>query len=72
MHRNADSKQRRICFNERGCSLMDALIFVLILATLMAMWRGKRRLAGLLFAVSLVAVWMLFKHHATDALPINL
>ena len=51
---------------------MDALIFLLILATLVAMWRGKRRLAGALFAVSLVAVWMLFKHHATDTLPINL
>ncbi|MFM1866744.1 MAG: hypothetical protein RL591_152 [Planctomycetota bacterium] len=51
---------------------MDALIFLLILATLIAMWRGKRRAAGVLFAVSLVAVWMLFRHHATDTLPIIL
>jgi uncharacterized membrane protein len=51
---------------------MDALIFLLILATLVAMWRDRRRLAGVLFALSLVAVWMLFRHHATDTLPINL
>ncbi|MFM7260800.1 MAG: DUF5993 family protein [bacterium] len=51
---------------------MDALIFLLILATLIAMWRGKHRVAGVLFALSLVAVWMLFTHHATDTLPINL
>jgi len=51
---------------------MDAIIFLMILAALIAMWRGKRRTAGVLFALSLVAVWMLFKHHATDTLPINL
>ncbi|MCE2883351.1 MAG: DUF5993 family protein [Planctomycetaceae bacterium] len=51
---------------------MDALIFLLILATLVAMWRGKRRLAGMLFAVALVAVVLLFRHHATDTLPISL
>jgi len=51
---------------------MDVLIFALILATLVAMWRGKHRVAGVLFTLSLVAVWMLFKHRATDTLPINL
>lgn len=51
---------------------MDTLIFFLILAALVAMWRGKHRAAGMLFALALVAVVLLFRHHATDTLPISL
>ena len=51
---------------------MDALIFLLILATLVAMWRGRHRLATALFLLSIAAVALLFRHHATDVLPISL
>ncbi|MCE2882913.1 MAG: DUF5993 family protein [Planctomycetaceae bacterium] len=51
---------------------MDTLIFLLILATLAAMWRGKQRLAVALFLASMLAVGLLFRHHATDALAISL
>lgn len=51
---------------------MDTLIFILILATLVAMWRGRQRLATVLFLLSLLAAALLFKHHATDVLPISL
>jgi fatty acid desaturase len=51
---------------------MDALIFLLLLATLVAMWRGRKRLAAVLFVVSAVSILFLFLHHATDRLPISL
>lgn len=51
---------------------MDTLIFLLILATLVAMWRGKTRAATVLFVLSLLATALLFRHHATDALAISL
>jgi hypothetical protein len=51
---------------------MDALIFLLLLATLVAMWRGRRRLAAVLSVASAVSILLLFLHHATDRLPISL
>jgi hypothetical protein len=51
---------------------MDTVIFLLILVAFIAMWRGKHRAAGVLFALALVAVVLLFRHHATDTLPISL
>jgi hypothetical protein len=51
---------------------MDTLIFILIFAVFVAMWRGKRAAAGLLLALAFIAVALLFKHHATDALAISL
>ena len=51
---------------------MDTLIFLLILATLIAQWRGRHRLAGVLFAASCLSTALLFWHHATDALGLSL
>lgn len=51
---------------------MDTIIFILIFAAFVAMWRGRRAAAGLLLVLAFVAVLLLFKHHATDALAISL
>jgi hypothetical protein len=50
---------------------MDTIIFVLILATLIALWTGRRRLGLALFAVSLVATLLLFNHHVTSSLALQ-
>lgn len=49
---------------------MDTLIFLLILANFLAVWAGRRKLALVLFSVSLLAILLLFNHHVTD--PLNL
>ncbi|MGA0420809.1 MAG: DUF5993 family protein, partial [Phycisphaerales bacterium] len=51
---------------------MAALIFVLLTAMLVAMWKGKDGLATILFLISLVAVALLFNHHVTDSLGLSL
>jgi hypothetical protein len=51
---------------------MDTLIFLLIVLTFVAMWRGKHRASGVLFVLALVAMLLIFRHHATDTLPISL
>lgn len=51
---------------------MAAAIFLLMLAMLVAMWRGRTGLATLLFLLSLIAVALLFDHHVTDALGLSL
>jgi hypothetical protein len=50
---------------------MDSLIFLLIFATLIALVRGYRKTALTLFALSLAATLLLFRHHATDPLPLS-
>ena len=51
---------------------MAAIIFLLILGSLIAMWSGRTKLATVLFFVSLLAVALLFNHHVTDALGLSL
>jgi hypothetical protein len=51
--------------------LLDTIIFVLILATFLAMRAGCRWLALLLFLVSLTATLLIFRHHVTSELPLN-
>jgi hypothetical protein len=50
---------------------VDTIIFLLILATLVALWTGRRRLGLALFVVSLAATLMLFNHHATSTLSLS-
>ena len=51
---------------------MDTIIFGLILATGVTAVRSRSRTRLLvLFAISLVAVLVLFRVHATDALDVN-
>jgi len=50
---------------------MDTIIFIAIFATFLAMSRRQRWLALGLFFVCLIAVLMLFYHHATSQLPLN-
>jgi Family of unknown function (DUF5993) len=50
---------------------MDTIIFLLILATHIALWTGRRRLGLALFIVSLAATLLLFNHHATSTLPLS-
>ncbi len=51
---------------------MDTLIFLLILSMILAMLKGRQRLAWYLFVASFLATALLFSHHATDALGISL
>jgi hypothetical protein len=51
---------------------MDTLIFLLILFTLYTMWKGPKRRAWILLAISFIASAMLFWHHVTAVLPISL
>jgi len=51
---------------------MDTIIFILLCSCFVAMWRGRRKAAGLLLVLTFVAVILLFNHHATDALEISL
>ena len=51
---------------------MVTLIFLLIFATLLAMIKGRRRLACWLFVASFLATALLFWHHATETLEISL
>jgi hypothetical protein len=50
---------------------LDTLIFLLILATFLAMVTGRRGISLLFFVASLAAVLLLFNHHATSRLPLN-
>lgn len=50
---------------------MDTIIFVLILVSFVAFWVGRHRLGLVLFAVSLVAMLLLFNHHVTSTLPLS-
>jgi len=50
---------------------MDTIIFLLILAALLALWAGRGRLGLALFVVSLVATLLLFNYHVTSALPLS-
>jgi hypothetical protein len=52
--------------------MVAASIFTLMLILLGAIRRGKPRVAVVVFFVTFVAVALLFKHHATDALNISL
>ena len=52
--------------------MIAAAIFTLMLLLVIAVYRGKSRIAMLLFFMALVGVALLFKHHATDALNISL
>ncbi len=47
-----------------------AAAFILVSATMIAAWRGSRRLALSLFATSLAALVLIYAHHATDTLPL--
>lgn len=50
---------------------MDALLCLLILATLWSLRRDSRPLFLTLFAVSLVAVLLWFRYHVSDPLALN-
>lgn len=50
---------------------MDTIIFLLIFATLLAMWTTRRWLVRLFFFAALTATMLLFWFHVTDGLPLN-
>ena len=50
---------------------MDALLCLLIFATLWSLRRDSRPLFLALFAVSLVAVLLWFRYHVSDPLELN-
>jgi hypothetical protein len=50
---------------------MDALLCVLIFATLWSLRRDSRPLFLALFAASLVAVLLWFRYHVSDPLALN-
>jgi hypothetical protein len=50
---------------------MDTIIFLLILATFLALWTGRRRLGLTLFITSLAATLLLYNHHATSTLALS-
>ncbi len=52
--------------------MVASLIFMLLLATAMSGLQDRRGLTMLLFFASWVAIALLFAHHATDPLGINL
>jgi hypothetical protein len=46
-------------------------LFLGLTIVMLAAWRGARRLALTLFAVSLIASIATYLHHATDALKLS-
>ncbi|MBC2601139.1 DUF5993 family protein [Puniceicoccus vermicola] len=51
---------------------MAALIFLFLLATLFAATRSPKGLVDVLFIVTFILMVILFLHHSTDTLQINL
>lgn len=50
---------------------MDTIVFLLILATLLAMVFASKKVIVGAFFVTLVLTALLFNHHVTDKLPLN-
>lgn len=50
---------------------LDTLIFLLLFGTLLSMRTEKRWLTLVLFGVSLAAILLLFRAHATSTLDLN-
>ena len=70
--RTGQSQTRAVPGLDQYPMSVDTFIFVLLFSAAWVIWRGGSRRAVLwLFAVSLVAVLLLFKHHVTDSLPLN-
>jgi|GEM_PF-2286363 len=51
---------------------MATIIFISLLATLFAATRSEKGLVDILFIVTFVLMVILFLHHSTDSLHINL
>ncbi|MGE9271024.1 MAG: DUF5993 family protein [Verrucomicrobiales bacterium] len=51
---------------------MAALIFIALLATLFAATRSGKGFVDVLFIVTFILMVILFMHHSTDTLQINL
>jgi uncharacterized protein YqgC (DUF456 family) len=52
--------------------MVPALLFLLLSGTVWSIMSKRRSIARWLFAISLLLIMLLFKHHITDPLSINL
>jgi hypothetical protein len=67
--------QTGITMHRTSCmmaAIMMSIPFFIIVAALAAAWSGQRRVAMALWAAGLLALLVLFRLHATDALGIAL